>query len=159
SIYPLAKKVFNIRIRQEQPYKPAHVEATALRREHMTRAIDFFMDIYELLEIIKLRTGMYTSVETLSHIRSFINGYNFALKDNQDLNDSHNNFKGFHDFVARKYGFYESTAGWANMILAVELGHDPQKIIWSDFDAAATNVHHKNSIETFYQLLDEYRRT
>ncbi len=67
---------------------------------------------------------MYLGVKDLNRLRAWIDGYYFALHargislESDELlflND-------FHDWTAYKLHFYESTSGWANMIL--ERGSD-----------------------------------
>jgi hypothetical protein len=74
--------------------------------------------VYELLEAIRLRPGMYIGEPSISRLHSFLTGYTcglgrvgFALRDGAD-------FQRFHDWVALRLGFAGSTSGWANMILA-----------------------------------------
>lgn len=62
----------------------------------------------------------------------------------------------FFDWVADKLGFYESTAGWHNMILAVTIGLDPQNINWENYDDGVTTEQHIQSVKRFYELVEEY---
>lgn len=113
-------------------------------------------NIYELIETISTRTAMYTGEHKLSNIRSFIDGYTFSIKDEKEYLEFLSDFPGFHDWVARKYGFYESTAGWQNMILAIELGLSPKGISWENYSYGASEAQHKSSVETFFNLVWEY---
>jgi len=61
-------------------------------------------------------------------MHTYIGGYYHALRDNS-LNQDEDQFEPFFDWVANKLGFNESTAGWANMILAITIGLDPKHII------------------------------
>jgi hypothetical protein len=54
-------------------------------------------------------------------------------------------------------GFYESTAGWAKMILAITLGLDPRTIRWEGYDVTATGAQLIEATERCFTLLDEYR--
>jgi len=73
-------------------------------------------------------------------------------------------FHGFHDWVAERFGFAESTAGWPNMILAVTLGLDPATVLWGyadgskQFDAHATRQQKEDATRECFELLDEYRK-
>lgn len=113
--------------------------------------------IYDLLEVLSNRTAMYTGEHKLSNIKSFIDGYSFALKDENESEKFISNFRGFHDWVAERYGFNESTAGWQNMILAVEMGLSPQNINWLGYSENANVAHHEASIATFFELVQEYK--
>lgn len=112
--------------------------------------------IYDLIEKISVRTAMYTGECKLSNVRSFIDGYTLSIQDQEELKIFCSDFSGFHDWVAKKYGFYESTAGWQNMILAVELGLTPHNIHWEGYSSGATDEQHKSSVATFFQLVSEY---
>ena len=97
------------------------------------------MNIYDLLDEIRRRPGMYIGDHSPTRLRSFIFGYCFALSENESKEDlSESNFYGFHDWVAIKYGYNESTSGWCHMI--EEQRKCPEEALW-----------------LFYQLLDEYR--
>jgi hypothetical protein len=78
----------------------------------------FMKNIYELLVLIRQRPGMYLGQRSLTALRSFIDGYYFALRENNILVEEEiPPFWQFHDWVARYYKWYESTAGWKNIIL------------------------------------------
>ena len=114
-------------------------------------------NIYELIEKISQRTGMYTSECKLSNVRSFLDGYTFSITSESELEQFLGNFPGFHNWIAKKFGFFESTAGWQNMILAVELGLEPNNINWKDFSYNASENQHKASVQSFFKLVSEYK--
>ena len=110
---------------------------------------------YELLKKIEARPAMWTGELSLKSIRTFIDGYSFALSEYQ-LIETNEKELNFHDWVANKLGFYESTAGWQNMILAVTIGLDPKTIRWENYDSEVTKEQHEKSIRKFYELLEEF---
>ncbi len=110
---------------------------------------------YKLLKQIEHRPAMYTGQNTLKSIHTYIGGYYHALRDN-GLNQDEDQFEPFFDWVANKLGFNESTAGWANMILAITIALDPKHIIWNTYDSKVTQEQHNKSIKKFYKLLEEY---
>lgn len=116
---------------------------------------------YKALKMIEGRQLVFFVNETnhtLNGIRTFLSGYELALHNNEIAWDGPEMIV-FHDWVARKLKFGESTAGWANMILAVTIGLDPKTTNWMVFDAnysAITPEQHLESIERFYELLEEY---
>ena len=116
-------------------------------------------NIYELIETLSVRTAMYTGEHKLSNIRSFIDGYTFAIEDAELCSEFQSDFPGFHDWVAEKLGFFESTAGWQKMILAIELGIPPEEVKWARFDANASEEQHKSSVARFFELVSEYKCT
>lgn len=112
--------------------------------------------LYPLLQQMKIRLGMYIQPPTLPSLQNFIFGYQMALgvhKIDENLIFS----KNFSDFVAQKYHFHESTAGFANMILAVAMGFDPQHIDWDEFLKHSINKEtHQKAIDLFFSVLEEY---
>ena len=109
---------------------------------------------YKLLKKMEARPAMWTGELSLKSIRTFLDGYWYALNEHQlveteiELN--------FHDWIANKLGFYESTAGWQNMILAVTIGLNPKTIEWEDYDSEVTKEQHEQSIRKFYELVEEF---
>ena len=95
------------------------------------------MSEYELIDQIRMRTEMYTGHSSPSHLNSFLSGYFFA-KMNEEVKEENPEFHGFHDWVANKFGYNESTSGWAYMI------EDQRE-------------DKKEALYLFYELLDEYR--
>ncbi|MEH2350995.1 MAG: hypothetical protein V7K55_23920 [Nostoc sp.] len=75
-------------------------------------------NIYEILEMMRPRPQMFLGQRSLTALRGFISGYFFAMEENGILIEEENPpFSQFHDWVARYYKWYESTAGWKNIIL------------------------------------------
>ncbi|WP_143710890.1 hypothetical protein [Saccharophagus degradans] len=114
-------------------------------------------NIYDLIETISTRTAMYTGEHKLSNIRSFIDGYTFSIKNKAESLEFLSDFPGFHDWVAKRLGFYESTAGWQNMILAIEMEYSPKNIKWVGYADGATELQHKASVTRFFDMVNEYK--
>jgi len=95
------------------------------------------MTVYELIEEIRMRTEMYTGYSSPTHLNSFLSGYYFAKRD-ETAKEENPKFYKFHDWVANKLDYKESTSGWAYMI---EDQRDDKK----------------EALYLFYELLDEYR--
>ena len=115
------------------------------------------IECYPLLKKIQEKPHMYTGGNRLNDIRVFINGYYFGLVEHKILPKSIE-VDPFFDWVAQKLGFYESTAGWVNMILAYSLDLDPKNIHWEEFLLLQiTKEQHLKSISLFYELLEEYK--
>ena len=117
-------------------------------------------NLYDLLEKISVRTGMYIGDQKLENLMAFLEGYHFAMGSVGAIENSQPDFRGFHNWVAAKYGFYESTSGWANMILVAELGLSPRGNIeaWEDCKRKATEIQHENSVRTFFKLVGEFKK-
>jgi hypothetical protein len=95
--------------------------------------------IYDVLDAIRKKPGMYIGEPSLQRLHDFLGGYSaglgrvrFSLKDTAD-------FHRFHDWVAQRLGFYESTSGWCNMIR----------------DKSTSEA---DALQKFFLLLDEFRK-
>ncbi len=114
------------------------------------------LECYKILKQIEQRPAMWTGEATLKSINNYCNGYHHALVDNGIV--SHSN-EPFFDWVAKKLGYYESTAGWANMILAYCMGFEPKDISWEVvFATTVTKEQHLKSISYFYELVEEFKK-
>jgi len=96
--------------------------------------------IYEILARIRLRPAMYLGKCSLIRLRAFVEGCTFMAQEFGVESRDHPDFGAFHDWVAQRFGWRESTAGWCNIILE-ECGDDDQK-----------------ALESFFELVDDYRR-
>lgn len=95
--------------------------------------------VYYMLDLIRKRPGMFIVEPSIIRLHAFINGYSAGLlRAGYSLRDARQ-LSLFHDWVAQRLGFFESTSGWVNMI------RDKST---SDADA----------FWRFYALLDEYRK-
>jgi hypothetical protein len=90
-----------------------------------------------LLDVIRVRTAMYTGERTLSSVYHFLLGFGFSQIVYQTP-DSHFLPPDFHDWVAYRLHFDESTSGYRRMIL--------DRV--PDETAA---------LDRFFELLDEHR--
>lgn len=95
------------------------------------------MTKYDLIDTIRIKTGMYVVRSSPTHLDAFLSGYFFAKKD-EEIKENVPTFHGFPGWVANKFGYYESTSGWANMIE----------------DQREDKI---EALYLFYELLDEYR--
>jgi hypothetical protein len=114
------------------------------------------LECYRTLKMIELRPAMFTGENTLRSIYVYATGYYQALLDNRIESKGHSE-EPFFDWVANRLGYYESTAGWVNMITAESIGLDPRNINWNDFlELDLTEDQHTKSIRRFYELLEEF---
>ena len=73
--------------------------------------------IYDLLESIRGRPGLWISQPELVRVDAFLSGYQAALgRRHLALRRVKPDFQGFHDWVARRLGYAQSTPGWYNLI-------------------------------------------
>lgn len=75
-------------------------------------------NLYEYIDLMRLRIGMYLGKESISALDHHINGYRAACAINGIAEQLSPPFEEFHDFVAREYGFPYSSRGWTTMILS-----------------------------------------
>lgn len=116
------------------------------------------LDCYKLLKQIERRPAMYVGQNTLRAIFIYTSGYYHALIDKGFVTAAHTDDP-FFDWIADKLGYYESTAGWVNMIVAESMGFDSKNINWEEvFETPTTNEQHSISINRFYELMEEYKK-
>lgn len=113
--------------------------------------------IYELLEKIRNRHGMYISSANLECLACFLSGYRVAMMSEGKKEASTPDFHGFHDWVRQELGYCSSVPGWSNMILASVLGLKPGEISWDTYWVGTTPDQHRESFNMFYEMLDRYR--
>ncbi len=80
---------------------------------------------------------MYIGYHSPTHLHSFLMGYAFGLQL-ESTNTEQPDFNDFHDWVAKKLNYDESTSGWAYMI--EDQRKDKEEALW-----------------LFFELLDEFR--
>ncbi len=91
----------------------------------------------ELLDKIRPRPGMYIGYHSPTHLHSFLSGVSFASNYNSSDTEQPN-FGDFHDWIAKRLNYSESTSGWAYMI--EDQRKDKEEALW-----------------LFFELLDEFR--
>ena len=98
--------------------------------------------IYQAIEVIRKRLGMYLGELSISKLETFLNGYRMALNDLEEK--AYAIFplplRFFHDYVAFRYHYSGSSSGWKNMILD-QVDHDEGK-----------------GLDLFFELLDEFKQ-
>lgn len=99
-------------------------------------------DIYDIIELICPRPAMYIGENRISSLRTFLDGYSLALSTHE-INKENNKkvipFWFFHTWVAKYYNWYESTAGWNNIILKENSGNE------------------ERALETFFILFEKFK--
>ena len=97
-------------------------------------------DEVDIFDAFRSRPAMYTGENTIHSIRCFLDGYQFAMDRNGVSRDGDPFLVPgeFHDWVAYRLHFYESTSGWCNMIR----------------DRTGTE---QEALDTFFELLAEFK--
>lgn len=99
------------------------------------------LDIYNLIDRIRPRPAMYLGENSVSLLRAFLGGYMAAAFECEaSFVEENPPFREFHNWVAMKFGYFESTSGWANMLLAVENGDEAK------------------ALERFFVYLDDFKK-
>jgi hypothetical protein len=97
-------------------------------------------NIYDLIELMKQKPAMYMGDNKISTMRTFLDGYKFSsMVHNIKSEKVFPPFWYFHEWAKEKYNWFESTAGWKNIILE-ENNNDEEK-----------------ALETFFAMIDEFR--
>lgn len=92
-----------------------------------------------VIDRMRKRPGMFLGKISLDRLYLFLGGCEMGFKDGRQAGydrekiaaDTPLPFWFFHEFAAKKFGYYESTAGWAN-IIAEEVG-DGTPESWNAF--------------------------
>jgi hypothetical protein len=115
------------------------------------------LECYPLLKKIQARPSLWTGDDSLTSLSIYLSGYYDALQE-FGLVQTRSTKDPFFDWVADKLGYKESTAGWANMILAYSMGLDTTQIIWADFlKIPISKQEHINAVSLFYDLVEEFK--
>ena len=99
------------------------------------------MNVYELLDKMRRRPGMYIGVANPTYLYSFLSGY--FMDREEMINENHNepDFHLFHDFIAKRFGYESSSKNWSEIIEEQSDGReDKEDALW-----------------IFFELLDEFR--
>lgn len=95
-----------------------------------------FNDIYELLEAIEELPALFLGSKSLTLLRAFLDGFQYG---SPSISDTPYGFIDFHEWVALRLKYGESTSGYVNMILESEAGDE------------------EKSVDRFFQLWHEFR--
>ena len=114
-------------------------------------------NLYEFIDLTKVRTAMYIGDESLSGLYYNIVGYNWACELHRIDEKLQPDFYLFHDFVANYYLYSESTAGWKNIILAKNFGNEKQALVdfYKLFDLFRTAPKISNAKKVLFKILDK----
>lgn len=75
------------------------------------------ISFYELIEKIKIRPALYLNKRSLTHLKTFIDGYTFALRQAHiPVSQEEEEFEEFQEWIEQKYNQY-STQHWSKIIL------------------------------------------
>lgn len=112
---------------------------SVIAREITREALDE-MSLFEKLDLVRLRPGMYLGANSVSKLFTFISGFRFALSyESPKLqSEGHLPFTYFNVYVANRYNC-SGSMGWANILLEVCNGSEEE------------------GLKLFFELLDEFR--
>nr|WP_315257777.1 hypothetical protein [uncultured Flavobacterium sp.] len=96
-------------------------------------------NLFDFLDFIREKPELYIGEKSLTALYFNINGFNLSCWVHNVEENIKPEWKGFHDFVASKLKYTESTSGYRNMILEK-----------NKFDEI-------KSLNMFFELLDSYK--
>jgi len=113
-------------------------------------------NLYEFIDLTKVRTAMYIGDESLSALYYNIVGYNSACTLHGIEENLKPDFQLFHNFIADYYLYSDSTAGWKNIILCENYGNEKQalKEFYKLFDMFRTMPKITNAKKILFRILD-----
>ena len=94
-------------------------------------------NIYRLLDTIRRRPGLYIGHHSPTHLNAFLAGYQLGVGLDKEFKEDPD-FGGFPSYVAEKFGYTDTSSGWAYMI--EDQREDQEEALW-----------------LFFELLDDYR--
>lgn len=112
---------------------------TMIAREITRENLDE-MSLYEKLDLVRLRPGMYLGANSVSKLYTFISGFRFALSyvSPKLQSEGYLPFNYFNAYVAERYNC-SGSMGWANILLKV------------------CNDSEEDGLKLFFEVLDEFR--
>ena len=112
---------------------------SVITREITKEALDE-MSLYEKLDLVRMRPGMYIGADSVSKLFIFISGFRFALSYHSPKlqSEGHLPFSYFNRYVAVRYNC-SGSMGWANILLKV------------------CNDSEEDGLKLFFEVLDEFR--
>lgn len=93
--------------------------------------------IYDLLDLIRVRPGMWIGYLEITRLELFIAGFQTGvLAAHASLDDETPAFQGFHEWVAARLGRTKNGHGWSSMLLeACGTEHAAFERFWLELDA------------------------
>lgn len=75
------------------------------------------ISFYEIIKKIEKRPSLYLNKHSLSHLKTFLDGYTFALRQaNISITEEEEKFETFQEWIEQKYNQH-STQDWSKIIL------------------------------------------
>ena len=115
---------------------------SVIRKGEIEKPFKYTESIFDLMneENFRKRTAMYIGEKKINILKGFIDGYFYGLDVKEiHLRESEPKFEKFSDWVANHFNWYESTAGWKNIILKECDGDE------------------KLSVDKFFELYDKFK--
>ncbi len=94
--------------------------------------------IYDLLDLIRVRPGMWIGEPSITRLAIFIEGFRSGIHAaHESLEAETPLFHGFHDWVAARLGRRKNGHGWCDMLLDSTGGneHAAFEKFWNELDA------------------------
>jgi hypothetical protein len=86
-------------------------------------------NLYKLLDKIRERPSMYLGEKRINSLRTFLDGYTFGLWEyNIHTGGETPPFGLFHKWIAKKFGWGQTSAGWNTILLNENLGDEAKAL-------------------------------
>lgn len=95
--------------------------------------IKFNAELIDLLENIRIKPGMYLGCASITRLRLFIIGFEYASYIFNDKKYQFKFFPGFQKWVQDYYDIGKTPLGWDNLILKAN-SNDEEKALFDFFD-------------------------
>ena len=114
-------------------------------------------NLYEHLDGIRERPGMYLGSSSITALSHYIAGYLEGCRSSSIDENLSPDFHDFNDFVATYYLRFEATAGWKAIILAENYGNEEfaLKDFFRIFDLFRKKVKIENSKKILFSLIEK----
>ena len=104
------------------------------------------LELYDLLDQIQAKPGLYIGTPSISNLYMFLNGYQFARRQLKlPLSEQEQEFRTFQPWLQRHFAV-QTTASWSQLILA-QVGDETQAFahffaLLQNFSAERPGVQH-----------------
>jgi len=98
-------------------------------------AIMKWRNLKDVVPELKKRPGMFIGSNSIFDLATFLQGYDFALSVHGITKESlFDEDISFHDWIALRTHYYESTSGWANMLTETYGENRALEQFWGHYD-------------------------
>ena len=138
-------ELFEKFLNQNDNLKNNHNEFGESFRSNVKNSNLSMYTLYELLERLKKRPGMFLGTSSITKLDMLLRGYNLARREvGIPPSEQEREFVGFQSWVQEKYGI-KSGQSWAKIILFYSI--DEQEALWKFFEIFEEYLNRDKSLE------------